>query len=111
MHGLCENGFRGMALAMKLGRKGLCAAAAVAVMGLAQSAWAQGCVMCYTSASALGKRGIHYLDAGIIVLFFPPVLIFAGILYFLHRRSSTWAVESDEQFTVEFGAPGNQRAV
>lgn len=71
---------------MRLGRKALWAGLVAAAMGLAQSAWAQGCVMCYTSASALDKRGIHSLDAGIIVLFFPPALIFGGILYFLHRR-------------------------
>jgi hypothetical protein len=76
---------------------------ALAVAALAQSAWAQGCALCYTSASALNKSGIHALDKGIIVLFIPPVLIFAGIFAFLYIRRHAWApARHDDDFVLEF---------
>ena len=60
------------------GKIGLGAAVA-GVLSFSQSAWAQGCVMCYTSASALNKSAAHELDKAIITLFIPPALMFVGI--------------------------------
>ncbi|MBI4165306.1 MAG: hypothetical protein HY508_06175 [Acidobacteria bacterium] len=53
------------------------------------AAWAQGCAMCYTSASAAKKAGMEALRNGVLVLLFPPLLIFAAILWHtFHRRSA-----------------------
>jgi hypothetical protein len=60
------------------------------LLALGQSAWAQGCVMCYTSASALGKSGSQALDKAIIVLYIPPALIFFGIFAFVYHRRKAW---------------------
>jgi hypothetical protein len=71
---------------------GKCGLAAVvaAVVSFGQSAWAQGCVMCYTSASALNKSGASALDKAIIVLWIPPALIFFGVFFLIYRRRNMW---------------------
>lgn len=48
--------------------------------------YAQGCAMCYQSAAASGARFITALRHGILVMFFPPLLIFAGILFAAYRK-------------------------
>jgi cbb3-type cytochrome oxidase subunit 3 len=62
-------------------------ALAAAILSFAPAALAQGCVMCYTSASAAGQRGERALDAAILVLLVPVLLLFIGILVFAFRRS------------------------
>lgn len=51
----------------------------------------QGCVSCYTSAAAGGSQTIHALRSGILVLLFPPVFIFGGIVSLLWRWRSRWS--------------------
>ena len=48
--------------------------------------YAQGCAMCYQSAASSGARFITALRHGILVMFFPPLLIFAGILVAAYRK-------------------------
>ena len=48
--------------------------------------YAQGCAMCYQSAAASGPRFIAALRHGILIMFFPPLVIFAGILIAAYRR-------------------------
>jgi len=51
------------------------------------AAFAQGCASCYTTAAAGGSQTVHALRGGILVLLFPPVLIFSGVvLLLLHWR-------------------------
>jgi hypothetical protein len=42
--------------------------------------------MCYTSAAASGDAGTKALRHGILVLMFPPLLIFVGICVAVFRR-------------------------
>ena len=70
------------------------AALAAGLVAFAPSALAQGCVMCYTSASAAGHRGERALDTAIIVLLVPPLLLFIGILLFAFHRSRTQSARS-----------------
>jgi hypothetical protein len=42
--------------------------------------------MCYQSAAASGARFITALRHGILIMFFPPLMIFAGILIAAYRR-------------------------
>ena len=42
--------------------------------------FAQGCAACYTTAASGGPQTAHALRSGILVLLFPPVLIFGGII-------------------------------
>lgn len=61
-----------------------------AVLGWTEVARAQGCAICYNSASALGSRGIHALNQGILILLIPPLLFFIGIFVFFYRRRNVF---------------------
>ncbi len=61
-----------------------------ALVAFARSAFAQGCVMCYTSAASQRPRAIHALNQGILVLLIPPVLIFLGVFAFFYFRRNAW---------------------
>jgi len=65
---------------------------AATLVACAPAALAQGCVMCYTSASAAGHRGERALDTAILVLLIPPLLLFISILVFAFRRSRAQSV-------------------
>jgi hypothetical protein len=68
--------------------------AAALALALPIAARAQGCVMCYTSAAAARKAGMQALQNGVMVLLFPPLLIFAAILWHtFHRRSTQELLE------------------
>ena len=62
--------------------------AALSALGLPPDAFAQGCAMCYTSASAAKKAGLEALRNGVLILLIPPLLIFAAILWQTYRRSN-----------------------
>jgi hypothetical protein len=79
---------------------GIAAALAIAVPVAAR---AQGCVMCYTSASAAKKAGMEALQNGVMVLLFPPLLIFAAILWHtFHRRSTQELLEVESSVSGGF---------
>jgi hypothetical protein len=61
---------------------------ALAALGLTnpRPARAQGCALCYQSASAAGPRAIRALRNGIVVLIIPPAFICLGISYLVYRR-------------------------
>ena len=61
-------------------------AAAVAVIAAPSALYAQGCAMCYQSAAAAGPRTAEALRHGILIMLFPPLFIFAGIIVLAHRR-------------------------
>lgn len=61
--------------------------ASFSVLGVARGAHAQGCALCYTSASALGAAGQRSLDWGILVLLTPALLLFLGVIFMLYRRA------------------------
>jgi hypothetical protein len=64
--------------------------AIVALLSLffsAQAAFAQGCALCYTSASAIGQNAERSLDIGIITLLAPALILFASVIFLLYRRA------------------------
>ncbi len=65
---------------------------AVLVMMLAHPAVAsaQGCAMCYTAAAAAKATAIRALRSGILILLFPPSLIFLSILGVAYRRRNSF---------------------
>jgi hypothetical protein len=69
-----------------IGRLAAGLAVAVVMFGAVHTANAQGCAMCYTSAAAAKKAGMQALQNGILILLFPPLLMFAGIIWFTFRR-------------------------
>jgi hypothetical protein len=61
--------------------------ACISVLGMARGAYAQGCALCYTSASALGASGQRSLDWGILILLTPALVMFLGVMFLLYRRA------------------------
>jgi hypothetical protein len=63
------------------------AAALFAILSSAQGVFAQGCALCYTSASALGQAGQRSLDYGILALLTPALVLFLSVMFLLYRRA------------------------
>lgn len=55
------------------------------------SAFAQGCALCYETASATGAHGQRMLDIGILVLLLPCLALFVGVFVLLIRRANAAA--------------------
>jgi hypothetical protein len=81
---------------------------ALAAFFLAPSAiFAQSCAMCYQTAAASGARTATALRHGILIMLFPPLLIFAGIIVLAHRRRND-TLEMDEPIdSPEFEEPAD----
>lgn len=72
--------------------------ATIAVGSLAASpVLAQGCALCYNTASAAGSRGIAALRHGILILMIPPVIIF-GVVCFVTVRGRNRFNDASEDF-------------
>jgi hypothetical protein len=63
------------------------AAVLVAMVASASSAFAQGCALCYTSASAVGAAGQRSLDYGILALLTPALVLFLTVMFMLYRKA------------------------
>ena len=59
----------------------------IAVAGSSPSVFAQGCALCYTSASAVGQAGQRSLDYGILALLTPALVLFLSVMFLLYRRA------------------------
>jgi hypothetical protein len=57
------------------------------LLAAARGAWAQGCALCYTTASAAGAAAQRSLDWGILALLVPALVLFLGVLFLLYRRA------------------------
>jgi bacterioferritin-associated ferredoxin len=66
------------------------AVSTLALVASPASLGAQSCAMCYQSAAASGSRTIHALNAGILILMFPPALITLGIFYLGYKKRNTF---------------------
>lgn len=63
------------------------AAVLVAILASASGAFAQGCALCYTSASAVGAAGQRSLDYGILALLTPALVLFLTVMFMLYRKA------------------------
>ncbi len=85
------------------------AIAALATFASATLVYAQGCALCYNTASAMKAAGITALRHGILILLIPPLAICLGVFYVGYRSRdhyndpAQW--DSDEQLGIVFG-PG-----
>lgn len=78
----------------------LVAATVVALLlGAVPAAWAQGCVMCKTSAAAIGEESAKTLDLGIFILLIPAVTIFLGIFFWMIRYRNQVSYEEERETT------------
>ncbi len=85
-------------------------APAVAVLATFASAtltYAQGCALCYNTASAVKAAGIAALRHGILILLIPPLSICLGVFYAGYRSRDHYndpgQCESDEQSGIDVG--------
>ena len=62
-------------------------AVVIGTLASASAAFAQGCALCYTSASALGQAGQRSLDYGILALITPALVLFLTVMFMLYRRA------------------------
>jgi hypothetical protein len=67
------------------------ASAAILLLLSPAALHAQGCAMCYQNAASSGAKLIAALRHGILLLMFPPLLIFAGIIGLAYNRRDTFA--------------------
>jgi len=65
----------------------LVVAAMIGILGMARGAYAQGCVLCYTSAAAAGPAAARSIDLGILALVTPALLLFLAVMFLLYRRA------------------------
>ncbi len=66
--------------------------ALIAILTSARGAFAQGCALCYTTASQLGAAGQRSLDYGILALLAPALVLFLSVMFLLYRRAVSAAV-------------------
>ena len=62
------------------------------VLGSARGAYAQGCALCYTTASATSAAAQRSLDWGILALLTPALTLFLGVMFLLYRRAVSASV-------------------
>jgi hypothetical protein len=68
-------------------RKKVSLLAVLTLLGSTQGAFAQGCALCYTTASAAGVAAQRSLDFGILTLLTPALVMFLGVMIMLYRRA------------------------
>ena len=61
----------------------------VAVLGFAPGAWAQGCVLCYTSLASSGPGAMHAFQMAMFALLIPALLLFLAVFFLVFRRART----------------------
>lgn len=54
-----------------------------------RGAFAQGCALCYTTASQTSVAAQRSLDWGILALLTPALTMFAAVIIMLYRRSAS----------------------
>jgi len=59
----------------------------LAILSSAPGAYAQGCALCYTTASAAGAAAQRSLDWGILALVVPALTLFLAVIFMLYRRA------------------------
>jgi len=61
----------------------------VGVLAPARDAYAQGCALCYTTASAAGAAAERSLNWGILALLAPALILFLSVVVLLFRRAAS----------------------
>jgi hypothetical protein len=62
---------------------------AIAALAFAPGAWAQGCVLCYTSLAASGPGAMHAFQVAMFALLIPALALFLGVFFLIFRRART----------------------
>lgn len=62
---------------------------AIAALAFVPGAWAQGCILCYTSLASSGPAAMHAFQVAMFALLVPALLLFAGVFLLVFRRART----------------------
>jgi hypothetical protein len=62
---------------------------AIVALGFAPGAWAQGCVLCYTSLANSGPAAMRAFEMAMFALLIPALLLFGGVFLLILRRAQT----------------------
>jgi hypothetical protein len=73
-------------------RLGFALLTVITVLASARGAYAQGCALCYTTASAAGAAAQRSLDWGILALLAPALTLFVCVIFLLYRRATSATV-------------------
>jgi hypothetical protein len=76
---------------MKLSHK-IAVALTVVALGFTPGAWAQGCVLCYTSLANGGPGAMHAFQMAMLTLLCPALLLFLGVVLLIFQRARTATV-------------------
>ena len=60
---------------------------ALGLLSSTSGAYAQGCALCYTTASAASAAAQRSLDWGIFALLAPALVLFLSVMFLLYRRA------------------------
>jgi hypothetical protein len=61
----------------------------IAALGFAPGAWAQGCVLCYTSLASSGPAAMHAFQMAMFALLIPALLLFLAVFFLIFRGTRT----------------------
>lgn len=80
---------------------------AIAALLSPSALFGQGCAMCYQTAAGSGAQFIQALRHGILIMFFPPILIMGAIFYAAYRKRNQFnsvegAAASETTFDEDF---------
>ncbi|MGH9713861.1 MAG: hypothetical protein ACRD5M_11245 [Candidatus Acidiferrales bacterium] len=82
------------------------------LLGLFASAvplYAQGCPLCYQSAASGGAQFIQALRNGILILFFPPLIILGAIFYAAYcKRNQFNSIDGAAPVEFDFDQPDHR---
>ena len=70
-----------------MGRIKITALIALGALALPAAGWAQGCVLCYTSAANGGPGAMRAFQMGTIALLAPALLLCVAVALFIYRRA------------------------
>lgn len=85
------------------------AAGVMTLLAIPEALGAQSCPLCYQSAAAGGSQLIQALKNGVLVLFFPPLLILGAISYVAYRKRNQFnSTEEATRIEFEFDEPGSK---
>ena len=75
-------------------RIAMVATVVLAALGASSSTWAQGCVLCYTSAAAGGAGAMRAFEFGMLTLLVPALVLFGSVVLLIVYRARTAAAEA-----------------
>jgi hypothetical protein len=61
----------------------------LAALVFAPGAWAQGCVLCYTSLASSGPGAMHAFQMAMFALLIPALLLFLALFFLIFRSART----------------------